>query len=115
MAFCNLEAPSSVQPDTTQTSMRTAHERCGELNELMTAGRLRETGAVLAAAGATPTGLPDGDPLAGWHAWGGAIQVAAGAAADWAAERHVADGAIQGNGHAGSSPSGRDERKGEPQ
>src|ERR1039458_10167317 len=32
----------------------------GELNELMTAGRLRETGAVLAAAGATPTGLPDG-------------------------------------------------------
>src|ERR1035437_7397194 len=31
----------------------------GELNELMTAGRLRETGAVLAAAGATPTGLPD--------------------------------------------------------
>jgi carbon-monoxide dehydrogenase iron sulfur subunit len=87
----------------------------GELNELMTAGRLRETGAVLAAAGATPTGLPDGDPLAGWHAWGGAIQAAAGAAADWVAERHVADGAIQGNGHAGSSPSGRDESKGEPQ
>lgn len=41
----------------------------GELNELVAAGRLRDAGAVLAAAGATPTPLPGGDPLGPWHAW----------------------------------------------
>jgi len=42
----------------------------GEINELVAAGRLRETAVVLSAADPTPTQGPGGDPLAGWHAWG---------------------------------------------
>ncbi len=49
----------------------------GDLNDLVAEGRLRETGAVLAAAGATPTARPGGDPLAGWHAWGEAAAATA--------------------------------------
>ena len=49
----------------------------GELNELVAAGRLRETAVVLSAADPTPTLGPGGDPLAGWHAWGQA-QTSAG-------------------------------------
>ena len=52
----------------------------GELNELVAAGSLRETGAVLAAAGVGATPLPEGDPLAGWRAWGAAERAAADAA-----------------------------------
>ena len=59
----------------------------GELNELVAAGRVRETAAILAAAGATPTVVPGGDPLAGWHAWGTAEAAAASDAA--ARARHV--------------------------
>ena len=56
----------------------------GEINELMTSGRLRESGAVLAASGVTPTELPGGDPLAGLHAWGHArLQAAAAGSAAW--------------------------------
>jgi Fe-S-cluster-containing dehydrogenase component len=44
----------------------------GEINELMAAGRLRESGAVLAAMGSTPTAAPNGDPLAGWRSFGSA-------------------------------------------
>jgi carbon-monoxide dehydrogenase iron sulfur subunit len=44
----------------------------GEINELMAGGRLRETGAVLAAMGSTPTVTPNGDPLAGWRSFGAA-------------------------------------------
>lgn len=42
----------------------------GELNDLVAAGRLRETASVLAAAGTGPTPRPGGDPLAPWRAWG---------------------------------------------
>ena len=53
----------------------------GDLNELVSAGSLREAGAVLAASGADRRPLPGGDPLAGWRAWG-AAQQAAGDAVD---------------------------------
>jgi Fe-S-cluster-containing dehydrogenase component len=42
----------------------------GELNELVAAGRLRETGAVLAVTAPTPTAPVSSDPLQGWRAWG---------------------------------------------
>ncbi len=42
----------------------------GEINELVAAGRLRNSGAVLAAAWSTPTEAPGGDPLAGWRSFG---------------------------------------------
>ena len=42
----------------------------GEINELIATGRLRESGAVLAAAGSTPTVAANGDPLAGWRSFG---------------------------------------------
>lgn len=52
----------------------------GELNDLVAAGRLRETGAVLAAAGATAT--PDGDdPLAAWRSLGAEMAAVGKAAA----------------------------------
>jgi carbon-monoxide dehydrogenase iron sulfur subunit len=41
----------------------------GDINELVSGGRLRETKAVLAAASATPP-APPGDPLRPWRAWG---------------------------------------------
>jgi NAD-dependent dihydropyrimidine dehydrogenase PreA subunit len=53
----------------------------GDINNLVAAGRLREAGAVLAAAGATPSAPVGGDPLAAWRAWGGAIATAATGAA----------------------------------
>jgi Fe-S-cluster-containing dehydrogenase component len=49
----------------------------GEINELMASGRLRETGAVLAAAGSAPTAPVGGDPLAGWRSFGVARVAAA--------------------------------------
>lgn len=53
----------------------------GDINDLVAAGRVRETGAVLAAAGATPSTPPGGDPLSAWRAWGGAMAAAANGAA----------------------------------
>jgi carbon-monoxide dehydrogenase iron sulfur subunit len=41
----------------------------GELNELLRAGRLRQTGMALAEVAAQPIATAI-DPLAGWHAWG---------------------------------------------
>lgn len=56
----------------------------GEINELMASGRLRETGAVLAASGVTPTALPGGDPLADLRAWGDAqLNAAVSASTAW--------------------------------
>jgi hypothetical protein len=52
----------------------------GDINELVAAGRLRDAGAILAAAGGARTARPAGDPLAGWHAWGEA-ELSAGDAA----------------------------------
>jgi carbon-monoxide dehydrogenase iron sulfur subunit len=61
----------------------------GEINELVAAGRLRESGAVLAAAGSTPTMIPGGDPLAGWHSFGAArVAVDAVATNVWSQRRH---------------------------
>ena len=74
----------------------------GDLNELVSAGSLREAGAVLAASGATDRPPPGGDPLAGWRAWGTAQQAAGDASTGWA----------RGNGHADGSRSGRDEQGG---
>jgi carbon-monoxide dehydrogenase iron sulfur subunit len=71
----------------------------GDLNALVSAGSLREAGAVLAAAGVGATPLPEGDPLAGWRAWGAAERAAADAAATW--ER--------GNGHGNGRPDGNDQ------
>lgn len=69
----------------------------GELNALVAEGRVRETGAVLAATSATAT-VPPGDPLAPWHAWGVAEKAAAAAAAARARRR-----VPSGNGHAGQT------------
>ena len=56
----------------------------GEINELVGAGRLRESGAALAASAASRTTSPSDDPLAGWHAWGEAEASARrGAEAAW--------------------------------
>ncbi len=54
----------------------------GELNELVKAGRLRETSAVLAATTLVqPTALAAPETVAGWRAWGEeATQVAEGGA-----------------------------------
>jgi carbon-monoxide dehydrogenase iron sulfur subunit len=62
----------------------------GDLNELTSAGRLRESAAVLAASAVGPGAFPHGDPLAGLHAWGEA-RVAAGGAAASAWERRRTD------------------------
>ncbi len=51
----------------------------GDLNDLVAAGRLRATAAVLAATAAAPPGPPD--PLAAWHAFGAELVAAAGHAA----------------------------------
>lgn len=42
----------------------------GELNDVVAAGRLRQAGAVLAAAAMTKTPVPVRDPLAAWRSWG---------------------------------------------
>ena len=42
----------------------------GELNELIERGRVRTTGAVLAAAGLSTPEWPEGDPLAEWRSFG---------------------------------------------
>ncbi len=59
----------------------------GDINELVAAGRLRDAGAILAAAGGARTARPAGDPLAGWHAWGEA-ELSAGDAAQAAWKQH---------------------------
>ena len=77
----------------------------GELNELVSAGSLREAGAVLAAAGVGATPLPGGDPLAGWRAWGAAERAARDASAGWTRE----NGHAGGNGSAGNHQAGNDQ------
>lgn len=42
----------------------------GELNELIAAGRLRESAAVLAAAASTESAVPQPGTVAGWRGWG---------------------------------------------
>ncbi len=60
----------------------------GDLNDLVAAGRLRETGAVLAAAGAAPTSAR-GDPLATWRSLGARMaEVVEAAAGDGKASGH---------------------------
>jgi Fe-S-cluster-containing dehydrogenase component len=60
----------------------------GEINELVAAGRLRDSGAVLAAAGSTPPMDPNGDPLAGWRSFGFArVSVNDAAARTWVRRR----------------------------
>jgi len=82
----------------------------GDLNELVAAGSLRQAGVVLAAAGVGGPPMPEGDPLAGWRAWGAAARAAAEASLGWD------PGAPQGNGRApgrgrddGSSAAGDDQ------
>ncbi len=75
----------------------------GDLNELVSAGSLREAGAVLAAAGAAATPLPGGDPLAGWRAWGAAQR----AAGDASAARVRDDGRAGGRRPRGDEQGGR--------
>ena len=60
----------------------------GEINELVAAGRLRESGAVLAAAGSTPTAPVGGDPLSGWRSFGAArLSVNGAAQGTWVRRR----------------------------
>ena len=68
----------------------------GEINELVAEGRLRETGAVLAAAGSTPTATPGGDPLALWRSLG-AARAAVGTAAEAASAHRRRQGASAAN------------------
>jgi carbon-monoxide dehydrogenase iron sulfur subunit len=76
----------------------------GEINDLVAAGRLRDSGAVLAAAEATQTARAGTDPLAGWHAWGRAESDAALAAEARWQHRHVGTG----NGRADRPPTDPD-------
>jgi carbon-monoxide dehydrogenase iron sulfur subunit len=69
----------------------------GELNDLLAAGRVRETGAVLAAAGAVATASPGGDPLAVWHMWGIAEATAARAASTRAERANAMERSRNGN------------------
>ena len=79
----------------------------GELNDLVAAGRVRTTGAVLAANSDTPI-PPSTDPLAGWHAWGAAEAAAANAAVTRVTK------VAQSNGHAGRTPAVEVENEGGP-
>ena len=81
----------------------------GDLNELVAGGRLRETGAVLAATAPYPTAVPGGDPLAGWHAWGDA-QRAVGRGAPFPWERQLRDGDANGSGARSNGKATRQEK-----
>ena len=88
----------------------------GELNDLVAAGRVRTTGAVLAANGVTPI-PPSGDPLAGWHAWGAAEAAAANAAVTRVSRHDRGNGVTkvaQSNGQAGGTPAVEVENEGGP-
>lgn len=49
----------------------------GDLNDVVTAGRLHQAGQILAAATAVSPQPTEPDPLAGWRSWGGAMVKAA--------------------------------------
>jgi carbon-monoxide dehydrogenase iron sulfur subunit len=86
----------------------------GELNDLVAAGRVRETATVLAASVASPT-VPPGDPLSAWHAWGSAEIAAAKAAAARVSGHNDANGnrpAAEPNGHSGGTPRGEGQNEG---
>jgi len=74
----------------------------GDLNELVSAGSLREAGAVLAAAGVGISPLPADDPLTGWRAWGAAERTAGDASTEWGRR----------NGRAGGSQSAGNDQGG---
>jgi carbon-monoxide dehydrogenase iron sulfur subunit len=77
----------------------------GEINELVAAGRLRESGAVLAAAGSTPTTPLRGDPLAGWRSFGAArVSVNEAARGAWVNRRHENGARANLNGNGEVSP-----------
>ena len=79
----------------------------GELNDLVTAGRIRETTAVLSAVAATPTPMTGGDPLAAWHAWGVAEVTAAGRAVRSSGGR--GNNSTNGHGEGFSPPANKSE------
>jgi carbon-monoxide dehydrogenase iron sulfur subunit len=78
----------------------------GDINDLVAAGRLRETGAVLAAAGATPSEPASGDPLVAWRAWGGAIASAAAGAAERRPFGPPRNGTVTADGTTDRPPTG---------
>jgi carbon-monoxide dehydrogenase iron sulfur subunit len=87
----------------------------GEINELMAAGRLRESGAVLAAMGSTPTVTPNGDPLAGWRSFGAArVSVSDTAQGAWLRRRREngARAAQNGNGEVSQAIDGTTREEG---
>ncbi len=86
----------------------------GELNELVAAGRVRETAVVLAATGATATVSEGGDPLAAWHAWGSAERAAASRASGLGGPPTARSNGHVSNGHVGSKPSGELGNEGAP-
>ena len=59
----------------------------GDINELVAAGRLRETRSVLAAMSTTPGTPPAGDPLGPWRSWGQKVSTVADAAEGVAARQ----------------------------
>ena len=81
----------------------------GDINELVAAGRLRESGAVLAAAGSTPTAPVSGDPLSGWRSFGAArLSVNGAAQGTWVRRRREGGtrAAKDRNAAANQAPSG---------
>lgn len=64
----------------------------GELNELLRAGRLRQTGVALAAAASQPAQAAGSDSLAGWHAFGQDLVGVASAAQAAGANGHKKNG-----------------------
>ena len=63
----------------------------GDINDLVAAGRLKDAGAILAAARGTPTTQPGGDTVAAWRASGEAELSAADAAqAAWSSHPRTA-------------------------
>ncbi len=79
----------------------------GELNDLVAAGRVRQTDAVLAAASTSPTPPVGGDPLAGGHDWGAAAARASATAGTYAGTAKATTGG-------GATTSGKDPSKGGP-
>lgn len=79
----------------------------GDINVLVGQGRLRETGAVLAAASMHPEPVPKPDPLAGWRSWGEAMATAG---------RSGGNGRrpLVGNGKAASGHTGIATQEGQP-
>jgi carbon-monoxide dehydrogenase iron sulfur subunit len=108
------EAPVAVKCDGCADRLRAGEEPAcsevckvdalvfGELNDLMDAGRVRETSSIFSAIAPVATAPAAPDHLAGWRRWGAAT-VAAGDAAEQINPRRARLG-TPGDGHPGDTP-----------